>query len=380
MKTLLPLSVTLMALPFTAWWSRRAEAGPGTEAEDAQSPATEDLSDATWQARRALQAMEQMAEGVVVLDPDLRIVFTNHAARRLLGIKGEVGSRLPNEEMTAVARLGATTPNGTAETIQVWYPTTAVLSFKARPLDDGVVLVVQDVTEQTLIQRMRRDFVTHASHELKTPVASLQTLAEAVSSASLDDPEAVQRFSARLVTEAERLSSLIADLLDLSRLEEGYQQSHAQVDLSRIVQNEVDLTREIATVSDISIELNATSGALVLGDSAQLSLMCRNLLQNAVQHTSDDGRVVVSVRREASGVVFEVEDFGRGIPREMQSRIFERFYRVDPGRSRDSGGTGLGLAIVKHAAESHGGSVSVDSEVGRGSRFIVHLPASKGLV
>lgn len=358
-----------------AWWSRRAEApAPSAGPVDPERGPTQTLSDIDWQARRALQAMEQMDEGVVVLDPDLRIVFTNDAARRLLGVKGEVGSRLPSEEMTRIARNGKGSPDGAGETIQVWYPSSAVLSLKARPLDDGVVLVVQDVTEQTLVQRMRRDFVTHASHELKTPVASLQTLAEAVNSATPDDPEVAARFSARLVTEAERLSSLISDLLDLSRLEEGFHQTQEHVDLAEVVREEVDRAREIAAASDIEVELEEVTAASFLGDRAQLSLMCRNLLQNAVQHTPDDGRVKVSLREEGAGFRFEVEDFGRGIPRDAQGRIFERFYRVDPGRSRNSGGTGLGLALVKHAAEVHGGSVEVDSEVGRGSKFTVRLP------
>lgn len=378
MKNLVRLSVALTALPSMAWWSRRA--APRSVVQQEQTDSSLDRagggSDPNWQAKRALQAMEQMAEGVAVLDPDLRIVFTNEAARALLGVKGEVGSRLPNEEMSRVAQEAFGAPGGAAETIQVWYPSNAVLSVKARPIDDGVVLVVQDVTQQTLIQKMRRDFVTHASHELKTPVASLKALAEAVNRAASDDPEAVDRFSARLVTEADRLSSLIADLLDLSRLEEGFQQSHGSMDLSVVVEAEVDRAREIAAASDIEIRLEASKSMYLLGDPAQLSLVCRNLLQNAVQHTPDDGSIKVSVRREGSTLVLEVEDLGRGIPREAQGRIFERFYRVDPGRSRDSGGTGLGLAIVKHGVEMHGGSVEVESEPGHGSRFTVRLPAA----
>jgi signal transduction histidine kinase len=235
--------------------------------------------------------------------------------------------------------------------------------------------MIQDVTEQLKTQRIRTEFVAHASHELKSPVASMQTLAEALCQAVRDDPLAADRFAERMVFESARLGRLIGDLLDLSRLEDPQAVAEEIVDVSvgasRVVE---DAAAEIR-LKNIELSVEIEDGVLVRGDESQITVLVRNLVENAVRYTTDGGRVSVGVYHDGDAAVVRVSDNGIGIPLEAQARIFERFYRVDRARSRDRGGTGLGLAIVKHVAELHGGGVQLDSELGRGSIFTARIPA-----
>jgi signal transduction histidine kinase len=242
----------------------------------------------------------------------------------------------------------------------------------------GVVLTFHDVTERRRVDHVRRDFVANASHELKTPVASLQALAETIGAASVDDPEAVPRFASQLEQEAIRLGRVVSDLLDLSRLE-GASGVPQEVRLDRIVADELGRVEERAREASLQTGLRDRAPTLVRGSPRDLSLMVRNLLENAVQYTQPGGRVDVSVLPVDGEAVIEVKDSGIGIPARDRARVFERFYRVDRGRSRQTGGTGLGLSIVKHVAENHGGRVELESALGVGSTFIVRLPlASTG--
>ena len=229
---------------------------------------------------------------------------------------------------------------------------------RVAPLSPTAALVlVEDLSEALRIDAVRRDFVANVSHELKTPVGALSLLAEAVQSAS-DDPEAVQRFSARMQVESVRLSNLITDLVDLSRLQSNDPLKDSEVvDIDRVVAEAVDATKLIAT-----------------GDEGQLVMALRNLLTNAVAYSPAHTRVAIASRTDGTLVEISVTDQGIGIPDDEQSRIFERFYRVDPARSRVTGGTGLGLAIVKHVCANHGGECTVWSVQGEGSTFTLRLP------
>jgi two-component system sensor histidine kinase SenX3 len=237
------------------------------------------------------------------------------------------------------------------------------------------VVALHDATEELRTMKVRREFVTNASHELKSPVASLQALADALVQAAPDDPEAVARFAARMSAEAERLGRLVADLLDLSRLEEAGRTADEPVDLAETLGPVVEAARLDADAKLIDLRLRLEPGVVVRGDPEQLAALTRNLLDNAVRYTPDGGWVQLEVAAAHGEALLVVSDSGIGIPTEAQDRIFERFYRADSARSREHGGTGLGLAIVKHVAELHGGRVEVTSELGRGSTFTVHLPA-----
>jgi signal transduction histidine kinase len=326
---------------------------------------------------QAAQILEHMSEGVSVLSRDLKPEFVNGSGRALLGLQdGPLPSRLPSVEVTEVARLALTEGTPQEKLVEVWYPDRLTLRVQAAPLDTdpAVMVVLQDVSEEVRTQRIRREFVAHASHELKSPVASIQALAEAVNGAVPDDLEAAERFSARLVGEADRLGKLVSDLLDLSRLEDPVRLPEDPCDLAGVVRREVARLEAAAYDAEIVLSSRVGGELWIKGDPQQLALLVRNLLENAIQYTSAGGHVTVSTERTPTEAVLRIVDDGVGIPLEAQARVFERFYRVDRARSRDRGGTGLGLAIVKHVAELHAGAIELTSELGQGSTFGVRFP------
>ena len=344
-------------------------------------PAPVPKRDLEREQQRTAGIIERMNEGVVVLDERLRPMLANPAARALVGLPDDsLPQRLPAESLAMLAWRSLREGRGLEQIVDLWFPARKSLRAHAAPLADasGVVVVVQDVTEQLRTQRLRREFVAHASHELKSPVAGLQVLAEAVRDAVRDDPDAAASFADRIVHETDRLGGLIADLLDLSRLEEAEGAPQTPVDLSAVVAAEVASARFAAERGGKTLDVAVEPGVWVRGEKAQLGNLVRNLLDNAVRYTPDGGTITARLGRAGDEAVLTVADDGIGIPLEEQSRVFERFYRVDRARSRDTGGTGLGLAIVKHVAELHGGSVAVESEPGRGSRFFARLPAMRG--
>jgi signal transduction histidine kinase len=338
-------------------------------------PGSRDDSDPTGHDR-AWEILDHLGEGVLLVDEALRPVLANAAARRLLGFrKGPLPPRVPSEEILRLAGECLDQQVEKEATLDLWFPARSTLSVRAVPMDTGgAIVALRDVTEELLAQRVRKEFVAHASHELKSPVASLQALAEAIGQAVGDDPQAAAKFAERLATESERLGRLISDLLDLSRLEDPMQTPDIPVDLSALARSEVESCRPDAQAKDIALEADLEDDVWVRGDEQQLRLLVRNLLDNAIRYTQERGNVEISVKRWDDKGEIRVSDDGIGIAREAQGRIFERFYRVDRARSRDRGGTGLGLAIVKHVAELHGGNVSVTSALGEGSHFVAHLP------
>jgi two-component system sensor histidine kinase SenX3 len=239
---------------------------------------------------------------------------------------------------------------------------------------DLVVVLIDDLADERRVEAVRRDFVANVSHELKTPVGALSLLSEAVLSAS-DDPESVRKFAERMQVEAARLTSLINDVIDLSRLQSDDPLSHASVlDVDQLVKQAVEEVRTLAIANELDVVLGESSGAQVFGDRGQLVMALRNLLSNAISYSPAHTRVAIAVRAANDLVEIDVKDQGIGIPAHDLDRIFERFYRVDPARSRATGGTGLGLAIVKHVCRNHGGECTVWSEVGVGSTFTLRLP------
>ena len=324
--------------------------------------------------------LDLIAEGVVLLDERLRLVFANSAAASVLGFQTKkLPARVPSEEVNAVARRAYRAGAEIDEMLTLWFPRRSTVRVRAIPLDEGThfVLILQDVTEESLAQRVRREFVSHASHELKSPVAGLQALAEALQQAArTEDRAAIERFSEKLRSESDRLGRLVGDLLDLSRLEDAGGATQEPVDLSELARRELAQVRGQTKAKSMELEEDLDEEVRVLGDEEQLALLFRNLLENAVRYTPEGGTVRIALSVDGDDAVIEISDTGIGIPSEAQGRIFERFYRVDRARSRARGGTGLGLAIVKHVAEIHGGSVSVESELGRGSTFTARLPAT----
>ena len=317
-----------------------------------------------------------LRSSAVLLDQSDRVVKASAAAHSFGIVRGE---RLVAEELLHMARQ--VRRDGEIRQAELDLPRgpfggeTLAVSARVAPLGTRLVLVlVEDRTETKRVDAVRRDFVANVSHELKTPVGALSLLAEAVLGAS-DDPDAVRRFAGRMQSEAGRLSGLVQELIDLSRLQVDDPLSNAHpVGVDDVVLEALDRSRSLADTRAIELVAGGQTGLRVLGDEPQLVMALGNLVENAVNYSPSHTKVAIGVRRHGELVEISVSDQGIGIPERDLERIFERFYRVDPARSRATGGTGLGLSIVKHVASNHGGEVSVWSVEGSGSTFTLRLP------
>ncbi len=321
--------------------------------------------------------LSALSASAVLLDGSDDVLRASPAAYRLGLVRG---NRFVHEALLELARR--TRRDGEIRTAELELARgplgagTHSVAARVAPLGSELVLVlVDDRTESRRIDDVRRDFVENVSHELKTPVGALILLAEAVLGAS-DDPDAVRRFAGRMQHEAARLSNLVQELIDLSRLQwDDPLSAPNRVDLDLVVAHALDRCRLTAQAKQIELVATGEADVEVRGDEEQLVTALRNLIDNAVSYSPDGTRVTVAVRRSADLVELAVTDQGFGIPERDLARIFERFYRVDPARSRATGGTGLGLSIVKHVVANHGGEVTVWSDEGSGSTFTIRLPA-----
>jgi len=241
--------------------------------------------------------------------------------------------------------------------------------------DAGLIAVlIFDDSEMRRLDSIRRDFVANISHELKTPIGALSILSEAVLEAS-NDPEAISKFASRMQAESRRLSDLVQEIINLSRLQDDDPLKNGKlINLSEVITDAIDQSRLNAEKRKINIFFEALDEAQVLGDRSQVSMAINNLIENAINYSPDSTRVTVTLKVNDQIAEIAVSDQGIGIPEKDLERIFERFYRVDPARSRLTGGTGLGLSIVKHIANNHGGDVSLWSVEGAGSTFTIRFP------
>lgn len=247
---------------------------------------------------------------------------------------------------------------------------------RVAPLASGMVLaLVEDRTREHRIETLRRDFVANSSHELKTPIGAINLLAEAVREAR-DDPDSVDRFASRMQIESERLTHLIQQIIDLSRIQDDdLSGERAAISLNDLAAEAIERSETDAQAKDIDISLSVGDIVLAYGNRMQLLSAVGNLVENAVTYSPEGSRVAVKVEQEGDHATIIVTDSGIGIDEDDRTRVFERFYRVDPARARTTGGTGLGLSIVKHVAASHGGKVELWSEPGVGSTFTLRLPS-----
>ena len=331
----------------------------------------------------ATAVLEALPVAVLVVDVAEEVLVDNRAARELGLVQDGVLAALP--QLRRLIR--DTRVHGRPYDAELESPLArpgrppAVYRARLAPVGDGTVAVLlEDVTDARRLEDVRRDFVANVSHELKTPAAALGLLSEALQGAA-DDAEAVRTFANRAHRESTRLATLIQDLVALSRLEGAERQpAHELVTLDRPMAEAIDRVRTTALARQISVVRSGEVGLAVRGSEAQLTTALGNLLENAVNYSADGARVVIGARRvqDIDGSVVEVNvvDEGIGIAPQDVERVFERFYRADPARSRATGGTGLGLAIVKHVATNHGGTVAVRSIEGYGSTFTLRLPAA----
>lgn len=347
------------------------------------------VADLTRERARMADILASMDDGVLVVDVDGIVVGANPAATRMIGASTEQIEGRPLVRTARVfparALMDGALEQGASSVRRVELPGDRSLEVHVIPLQGAeqetrqVLMVMHDETERVRVDRIRKDFVANVSHELKTPLAGLSLLASTLQQALDDDPEAARGFARRLRGEIERLTDLVADLLTLSELDEhpsGGGTERVLVDVAVLAQEVTSSFQARAQEREIALEIDAPRAAIVKGDPVTLATMVRNLVDNALRYTQPGGRVAVVVTTTDEQVTVTVSDDGIGIPRDDRERIFERFYRVDRARSRETGGTGLGLSIVKNVAQAHAGSVRVQSAVGVGSTFTVELPAA----
>ncbi|MBI3945626.1 MAG: HAMP domain-containing protein [Armatimonadetes bacterium] len=338
--------------------------------------------------QKMARVFTQMADGLVVVDTDTRVVLMNPAAETMVGALAEaaigqpLGQVAALQELTRVVDEVMATGREARDDLLREEPRQEVIGVYAAPVlgnpeaPPGVMLVLHDRTEVWRTERLRREFVANASHELRTPIAAVKMMADTLLEGAQEDPDVRRRFLRLLAREADRLSNLASDLLDLSQMEAGQWRVEIEPFALREVADPV-LAKLAVVAGERGQRLTGEcpDSLEVLGDKRALTQVLTNLVENAIKYTPEGGRVWMTAERQGERVQIAVHDTGIGISAPHLERIFQRFYRVDKARSREQGGTGLGLAIVRHLVEAQNGTVEARSGVGTGSTFIVTLPS-----
>jgi two-component system phosphate regulon sensor histidine kinase PhoR len=318
----------------------------------------------------------------MVLDRTGRISFTNSSMVRVLGVDRDLIGKTPLEIFrrpeleNAVRAVFAGDPG---QVLEIAAGNSRVLQANVAPVAkvssqvESVVVVFHDLTDIRRTERMRRDFIANVSHEFKTPLTSIRGYAETLLSGANDDPKIAPDFLRTIERNAEHLEALVSDLLTLARLEAEVPATREQVDVKSVIDEQISSRTSAITERDIRVTV-ACPPIEVQADRSRLSTALSNLIDNAIHYNKAGGEIRISAEMQNGTLNLSVADTGYGIPSEELPRIFERFYRVDKARARESGGTGLGLSIVKHAIESQGGAISVTSRIGAGSTFTIRLP------
>jgi two-component system sensor histidine kinase SenX3 len=326
-----------------------------------------------------LAALDESSDAIVVIDRIGREVVRNAVARRFAGARtGEVLA----EEAIAELVQDALTGHSSEKELPLYGPPRQVLQLRAFPLRRdgeivGAVAFTRDISESRRIESVRRDFVANVSHELKTPIGALGLLAETM--AATDDLAVVQRLAERVVRESDRLARIVDDLLDLSTIEAQEAPTRGPMPIRLLISESVDVVQAAADAAGVPLIVGPEPPDIeIFCDHRQMRSALVNLLDNAIKYSGPNQPVEVGACVVDERTAFVVRDHGIGIPTRDLERIWERFYRVDRARSRDTGGTGLGLAIVRHVAQAHGGEVTVQSREGEGSTFTLYIPLTNG--
>lgn len=347
----------------------------GVEVETAATPIASGSAQTELEPVRFV--LDALPIGVVYADAAGTVVVRNRMALHAAGARH--GDILVDEAVGVLLKA-ALQGQERRQALELFGPPARVLLIHAQQAEaGGAIATISDITERARLDAVRTDFVANISHELKTPVGALSILAETL--ADCDDPDVVARLSGKIVREAERLTLTIEDLLELSRIELGGDANREELSAEKVLEDAADRVRGLAERRHIKVVIDDTDPTLsVVGDRRQLVSALGNLVDNAVKYSEMDSSVELRARLEGDRVLFTVSDHGMGIGSQHLDRIFERFYRVDRARSRDTGGVGLGLAIVRHVAANHGGEVKVTSQEGEGSTFTLSIPVASGLV
>jgi two-component system, OmpR family, phosphate regulon sensor histidine kinase PhoR len=336
------------------------------------------VAELSSERRRLAAILEGLADGVIAVDERADVSIMNKAALEILGL-AETPVARPIYTILRSPELQDLIANPEHRATEMDLPDRGRrVLLRATPLTGGgYILVMSDVTEVRRLETVRRDFVANVSHELRTPVSIIRANAETLLDGAVDDPVHARPLLEAAHRNAERLSRIITDLLDLSRLEAGrYEINRQAVPAAEITGRAIDAVERAAAERGTAITAEVPPALAVLADDKALEQVLVNYLENAVKYTPAGGQVAVEARRTGDRIRIEVRDNGPGIEARHRARVFERFYRIDPGRSRDMGGTGLGLSIVKHMAEAMGGAVGVDPVAPHGSAFWIELQAA----
>ena len=328
---------------------------------------------------KTLQSLE--SESLIII-PGEQILFQSPGISNFAIVKDE---RITSEDLMALIRVARRTNETHRSRIEIARGPIGAgkreFEVSVSPLnDEGMVLVlISDQSEARRIDAVRRDFVANVSHELKTPIGALGLLSEAILGAK-DQPDAVVKFASRMQMEAKRLTDLVQEIIDLSRLQSSDPLQKAfDVEASDVVREAVAQAALSAESRKITVEIGEIEDATVIGDRDQLIMAVLNLVENAINYSPENTKVSVVVKVKQELLEISVTDQGIGLAEGELARVFERFYRVDPARSRMTGGTGLGLSIVKHVALNHGGDIKVWSKEGVGSTFTLQLPIARSI-
>jgi two-component system phosphate regulon sensor histidine kinase PhoR len=337
----------------------------------------EQRRDALGRERTLMASLaDALTQGVIAIDGSRRIEMLNDAARRMLGMQSSMIGE-PLLDLVRVPQLHEILEHERDTSAEVQLPNgPRTLIRVARTFGRaGCVLLLEDVTNVRRLETVRRDFVANVSHELRTPVAVIRANAETLLAGAKDDPEIATRLIDGLHRNAERLARLLADLLDLSRLDAGqYRLDVGPVPVRVVTEQSLTAVEPQALQRGVTVAVDVPDQIAVKADAKALDQILVNLIDNGVKYTRAQGHVWVQAREIGEAVRIEVRDDGPGIADKHRERVFERFYRADPSRSREAGGTGLGLSIVKHLVESMGGEVGVEANAPRGSVFWLRLP------
>ncbi len=335
--------------------------------------------------------LANMTRGVIAIDRRHAVMDINDSARQMLGLKEPVaegtriGEAVRYAELLALIDASERQEGPVEREMVIGEAGDILLNMRATALKDresnrvGTLMVLSDVTVLRKLERVRQDFVANVSHELRTPVTSVKGFAETLLDGAMNDAATAERFLKIIVRQASQLETIIRDLLDLSRLEQSSSQTleRQETPVAGVLKSAVELCQARASERGLTVMIDCAEKLSVQMHAGLIEQAVVNLIDNAIKYgaTAEQPQVVVSARREGACVRLAVRDFGHGVERAHLDRLFERFYRVDKGRSREMGGTGLGLAIVKHIVLIHGGTVGVESELGQGATFSLYLPA-----
>jgi len=324
-----------------------------------------------------------LKDGIMLFDKQGLILEANASAKKLFNLPDGPDKKISlfdlgiDDKIKAAIREEIIAPDNRMLELELTRDA-AILLLHLKPIsgyDNNFLLSAKDITKQRELDMVRRDFIANVSHELKTPITGIKLLADAISSNPVSEVATTKRFAERLEKETSRLVQLVNDLLDLSKLE-SVEPEFEYFDLAGLLRELGDEFKQKAAVKNISMLINVGKNIpFFQGNPEQLELLIVNLLDNAIRYSQVKGEIRLNLFFEKQNFILEVEDNGIGIPKKDINRVFERFYRVDKARSRKKGGTGLGLAIVKHVVQNHHGSIKVDSQVKKGSKFTLSLPA-----